>query len=174
MHELGVGREGDRLRLHRRIDDHPRKVRRFGRAGARRRRQALLDQRGELVFAHPLAPASKRRAVEGRLVLKEFLAAEQLKVRVLDPALAQRLVRQVVHRLEDRQTRHEPPRQRRMPGPVRIDRAEPLLQKPPVDRAAELRQRMADIDDLIEPRPEQIVLSALPPLLRPHRIALRR
>jgi hypothetical protein len=32
---------------------------------------------------------------------------------------------------------------------------------------------VSDIDDLVEPRPEQIVLSTLPPLLRPHRIALR-
>ena len=43
MHELGVGREGDRLRLHRRVDDHSAEVGRLGRAGARRRRETLLD-----------------------------------------------------------------------------------------------------------------------------------
>jgi hypothetical protein len=60
-----------------------------------------------------------------------------------------------------------------MPSSVRIGRSEPVLEKPPVDRIAELHKRVSDIDDLVEPRPEQIVLSTLPPLLRPHRIALR-
>jgi hypothetical protein len=31
---------------------------------------------------------------------------------------------------------------------------------------------MPQVDDLVEPRPEEIVLSAVPPLLRPHRITL--
>src|ERR1700758_2123700 len=118
MHQLRVGRKGDRLRLHRRVDDHTRKVRWPRRAGARRGRQALLDQRRELLLAHALSPARQRRAVEGGLVLKELLAAKQLKIRVLDPALAQRLVRQVMHGLEDRQARHEPRRQWRMPGMI--------------------------------------------------------
>ena len=39
-----------------------------------------------------------------------------------------------MHVLEDRQARHQPRRQRRWPRPVRIDRAELLLKKPPVDR----------------------------------------
>ena len=173
MHKLRVGRKGDRLRLHRGVDDHAREVRWSRRADARRRREALLDQRRELLLAHALSPARQRRAVEGRFVLKELLAAEQLKIRVLDPALAQSLVRQVMHRLEDRQARHEPGRQRRMTGLVRMDRPEPLLEKPSVDGAGELRQRVGHVDDLVEPRPEQVVLSALPPLLRPHRIILR-
>src|ERR1700733_1968460 len=59
-----------------------------------------------------------------------------------------------------------------MTGLVGIDRPEPLLQKPPVDGASQLRQRGAQVDDLVEPRPEQVVLSALTPLLRPHRIIL--
>ena len=61
-----------------------------------------------------------------------------------------------------------------MTGLVGIDRPEPLLQKPPVDGASQLRQRVAQVDDLVEPRPEQVVLSALTPLLRPHRIILPR
>ena len=96
---------------------------------------------------------------------------EQLEIRVLDPALAQRLVREILHGLEDRQARHEPGRQRRMTGLVGIDRPEPLLKKPPVDGAGELRERVAHVHDLIEPRPEQVVLSALPSRLRLHRIA---
>ncbi len=46
-----------------------------------------------------------------------------------------------------------------MAGPFRIDRAEPLLQKAPVNRPRQLRQRMIQIDDLIESRPEQMALS---------------
>ena len=92
VHKLRIGWEGDRLRLHRGVDDEPRKVRRFRCAGARRDRQALLDQRDELLLAHALSPAGQRRAVEGRFVPEEPLAAEQLKVWVLDPALAQSLV----------------------------------------------------------------------------------
>src|SRR5208282_458753 len=57
---------------------------------------------------------------------------------------------------------------------LRIDRAEPLLEKAPVDRPAELGQRVVRVDDLVEPRPEQIVLPAVPPLLGPHRITLRQ
>jgi hypothetical protein len=45
---------------------------------------------------------------------------------------------------------------------VRIGRSEPLLEKPPVDGSTELRQRVAHVDDLVEPPPEQIGLSALP------------
>jgi hypothetical protein len=128
----------------------------------------------ELFLAHPLAPARQRRAVEGRLVLEEFLAQNSWKYGFSTPPRAEVLVRQVVHGLEDRQTRHEPRRQRRMSGLVRIDRTEPTLEKPPVDGPGQFRQRVAHVDDLVEPRPEKIVLPALPTLLRPHRIASAR
>src|SRR5271166_3094831 len=80
----------------------------------------------------------QRRAIEGQLMLEELLAAEQLIIRVLDPARAKILVGEIVHVLEDRQPRHQPRRQRRVSGLVGIDRAEPLLDKAPVDRPAEL------------------------------------
>ena len=63
-----------------------------------------------------------------------------------------------VHVLEDRKPRHQPCGQRRVAGLVRIDRAEPRLEKAPVDRPAELRQRMIEVDDLVKPGPEKIVL----------------
>jgi hypothetical protein len=111
----------------------------------------------------------QRRAVEGQLVLEELLAAEQLKIGVLDPAFAQGLVGEIVHVLQDREAGHQPRRQGRTPGNVGVNRAEALLQKAPVDRRGELRQGMAHVDDLIEPRAKQILLPAVPPLLRPHR-----
>src|SRR5271168_1103599 len=43
--------------------------------------------------------------VERQLVTEEFLAAEELEVRVLDPARAEFLVGQIVRVLEDRKTR---------------------------------------------------------------------
>jgi hypothetical protein len=84
-------------------------------------------------------------------VAKELLAAEQLIVRVLEPARAQPLVGEVVHVLEDRKSRHQPRRQRRMAGSLRIDRAEPLFQKTPIDRPRQLHQRVFYIDDLVKP-----------------------
>src|SRR4029077_16644138 len=79
-----------------------------------------------------------------------------------------------MHGLEDREPRHQPRRQRRMAGLVGIDRAEPLLEKAPVDRPAELRQRVVRVDDLVETGLEQIVLPAVAPLPGPHRITLRQ
>ena len=106
MHQPGVGRERHRLGLHRGVDDHLGEVGWLGRAGAGGDIQALREQGGELLLAHALAPARHRRAVERQSVLKELLAAEQLIIGVLDPALAQNLVGEVVHMLEDRQPCH--------------------------------------------------------------------
>ena len=109
MHQLGVGRKGDRLRLYGGVDGHLGKV-----GGLRRHRQALLDQRRKPLLPHPLAPAGQRRAVEGQLVPEELLAAEQLVIGVLNPARTKILVGEIVHGLEDREPRHQPRRQRRM------------------------------------------------------------
>jgi hypothetical protein len=53
-------------------------------------------------------------------------------------------------------------------------RPEPLLEKAPVDRPVELGERVIDVDDLVEPRSEEIVLPAVQPLPGPHRITLRQ
>ena len=57
---------------------------------------------------------------------------------------------------------------------VGIDRAEPLLEEAPLDRPTELHQRVVQVDNLVEPRLEEIILPAVPPLLGPHRITLRQ
>jgi len=90
----------------------------LGRAGARGDVQALLEQGDELLLTHALAPARQRRAIEHQPVLEELLAAEVLVIGVLDPALAQHLIGQVIAVLEDRQPRHQPCRQRRVAGIV--------------------------------------------------------
>jgi hypothetical protein len=82
MHELGVGRKRHRLRLHGGIDDHLGEVQGLGGAGARRCAQALLNQRDELLFGHPRAPARQRRPIERQFVAKELLTAKEFEVRV--------------------------------------------------------------------------------------------
>jgi len=74
--------------------------------------------------------------------------------------------------LENREPGHQPRRQRRLTRPVRIDRPEPLLKESPVDRRGEPRQRVAQVDDLVEPSLEKIALTAVPTLPRPHRESL--
>ena len=68
VHQPRIGRMGDRLGLHGRVDDHPLQILRRQRAGLVRHRQALLEQRHELLLAQPLAPARQRRAVERQLM----------------------------------------------------------------------------------------------------------
>ena len=136
--ELGVGREHHRLRLNRGIDDHPSEVLWPHRLGAGGDRQALLQQSDKLLLTHTLAPARQRGAVEHQPMLEELLAAEELEIRVLNPTVAQHLVREVVHVFEDGEPRHQPRRQRRAAGTVHIDRSEPLFQEAPVDRSRQL------------------------------------
>ena len=76
--------------------------------------------------------------------------------------------------LEDRQSRHQPRRQRRAAGRIRIDGSELLLEEAPVDRRCELHHWMIKVDDLVEPRPEEIALSGLPTFFRPHENPRRR
>src|ERR1700758_3321863 len=102
-------------------------------------------------------------------MLEKLLAAEVLEVRVLNPALAQSLVGKVVSVLEDRHSRHQPRRQRRLTRLVGVDRPEPLSQKTPIDRPRQLHQRVVHVDDLIKPRAEQILLAGLPSLAWSHR-----
>src|SRR5271163_1882440 len=168
VEKLRVGREHHRLRLHRRVDHDASEVGRLQRLGSGRHRQALLQKRLQLLLSHPLAPARQRGAIKNQSVLEKLLAAEVLEVRVLYPALAQRLVGQIVAVLEDRKSRHQPRRQRRTAGFVGVNRTQLLPQEPPIDRPREPHQRMIEIDDLIEPRAKQILRAGLSPLLRSH------
>src|SRR3974377_2312135 len=135
--------------------------------------RALLRQSNELLPPHALAPACQRGAVEHQPVLEELFAAEILVIRVLDPMLAQRLVGEVLHVLEDGKPSHQTRRQRRMTRLVRVDRAKLLFQEAPVDRSRQPHQRVLQIDDLIQTRAEQILLAGLPSLLWLHCESLR-
>jgi hypothetical protein len=87
-----VGREHDVLGLYRRVDDDAVKVGRLDRLGLGGNRKALLDQGLQPLLAHALAPAGQGGAVKHQTVLKELLAAEELVIGVLQPALAQHLI----------------------------------------------------------------------------------
>ena len=58
---------------------------------------------------------------------------------------------------------------RRLAGAVRVGLAERLLEERPVHLPRQLHQRMAHVDDLVQPRPEKIVLAALATLSWLHR-----
>ncbi len=60
VEQLGIGRKHHRLRLHRGVDHNTGEVGRLHRVRPGRHRQALLQQRLELVFPHPLAPTRQR------------------------------------------------------------------------------------------------------------------
>src|ERR1700752_2381971 len=94
-------------------------------------------------------------------MLEELLPTEELEIGILDPAVTQRLIAQVEHGLAKRQAGHQLRRQRRATGAIRIDRSELRLQKPPIDRARKLHQRMRQINDPIQPGAEQILLLGL-------------
>ncbi len=88
---------GDGLRLDRRIDDRRGEVDRLGRSGAHRRGKTFLKQGVQFLLTHPLTPARHHRTVERQVVTEEFLAAEQLIIRIFHPPFAQGLIRQVMH-----------------------------------------------------------------------------
>ncbi len=60
VHQLGVGREGDRLLLHRGIDNDAGEVGGFGRSDLDGDGHAFLPEGGQPLLAHALAPAGER------------------------------------------------------------------------------------------------------------------
>jgi hypothetical protein len=94
-------------------------------------------------------------------VAEHHFAAEVLKIRVLHPPVAQHLVGEIVHVLENEQPSHQPCRQWRLPRPGATDRTEPSRQKTPVNLRREPHQRMAKIDHLLQSGTKQIILAVV-------------
>jgi hypothetical protein len=105
--------------------------------------------------AHASGAMAQIRALVRQLMLKKLLAGEVLEIGVIDPALAHAFVRQPVNVLEQQQPDGKP---RRDPGPplLAVKRGDLAVDEVPVDLAGELRQFVLEVDDLVEPRPEQI------------------
>jgi hypothetical protein len=65
------------------------------------------------------------------------LATEELVIQVLQPTRAQRLIRQVLHVLQDEQPRHQPGRQPGLAQAWRADAGKAPIEKPPsISRAS--------------------------------------
>ena len=132
--------------------------------GLVRHRQALLEQRDQLLLAQALPPMRQRGAVERQFVTEAQFAAEKLVIRVLQPARAQHLVRQVVHVLQDEQT--PPPAASAAaaaPHPPRTPR-QTARRGTPNRSPGQPHQRMAEVDDRLQRRPQQILLTIVPRL----------
>src|SRR6185503_5199003 len=141
------------------------------RAAGVRYPQALGQKQLQLV-AEALPPVAQVRALVWELVLEELFPGEVLEIRIVDPALAHAFIGQPVYVFEQQQ----PDRKARLdPGPalLAIERCDLSVDPVPVDRICELCQLVLEVDDLIEPRPEQIARSRGLVLLRPHRSSLR-
>src|SRR3954454_21816036 len=108
------------------------------------------------------------RALVREGVLKELFAGEELEIRVVNPALANALIGQSVSVLEQQQADHEPGLDSG-PAILAVERRDLAVDPVPVDLAGELNQLVLHVDDLVQPRPEQIVRSRRPVLLRSHR-----
>src|SRR5260221_14570519 len=108
------------------------------------------------------------RALVRKGVLEELFAGEELEIRVVDPALAHPFIRQPVNVLEQQQPDHEPGLD---PGPavLAVERCDLAVDPVPIDLAGKQNQLVLQVDDLVQPRPEQIVRSPRLVLLRPHR-----
>src|SRR6188508_3413571 len=119
--------------------------------------QALGQKQLQLV-AEPLPPMAQVRALMREGMLEELFPGEVLEVRIIDPAFAHAFIGQSVNVLEQQ----KPDRKARLnPGPplLAIQRRDLAIDPVPVDRTCELCQLVLEVDDLVEPRPEQIARS---------------
>jgi len=99
--EPRIGRMRDRFLLHGGVHHHPLEILGRDGAGSVRHRKALLQQRGELFLTQSLTPARQRRAIKRKRVPEHHFPAEVLVIRVFHPAIAQLLIGEVVHVLEN-------------------------------------------------------------------------
>ena len=163
QHELAARRAGIGG-----VDRDPRQVSGAQRAALMSHPQALGQQQVELVAQSP-APVAEVGALVREDVLEELFTGEVLEVRIVDPALADTFVGWPEHVLEQEQSDHEAACDPR-PALVAVERRHLVVDPRPVDIAGELHQLVLRVDDLVEPRPEQIGFLRHLLLLRPHRV----
>ena len=94
--QAAVGRMGNCLLLHRGVDDHPLEMPGPDGLEVLGRRDGLRQQFLDPGLVEMVSVARQRRRITGQAGLEEHLAAEVLPVGVLQPALADRLVGEVV------------------------------------------------------------------------------
>src|SRR5579863_1431908 len=108
------------------------------------------------------------RALMREGVLEKLFAGEELEIRVVNPTLAYSFIGQPVNVLEKQQPDHEAGLD---PGAavLAVERRDLAVDPVPIDLAGQQNQLVLHVDDLVQPRPEQIVRSRRLVLLRPHR-----
>ena len=158
LHQFGGGRKGNRLLLYGGVHRHPLEVLLPQRPHPVGHGQALLEYLLQTFRPDPVPPPGHRRALHGQLMLKVLFAAEALEVWVVDPALADLLIREIEHMLEDVQPNHQPRRDPR-PTLLRIQGFIGLVEESPRDPAPQHHQLVAQVDDVFEPRAEQVLYS---------------
>ena len=118
---------------------------------------AFGQQRLQILGPDPLAPACHQRSVDRQLVLEIRLAAEGLKVGVLQPGCAGFLIGKTFHVLEQMQPGHEA-RWRPMPAfPIMVMRPKRVIEAAPVNQLSQLQQFVPRIENVFQRTPEQIV-----------------
>ena len=154
VQQFGVGRKADVPGLHCGVDRDPLEVLAAQRPAGMRHSQTLGQQQFQFV-AEPLAPMAQVRALMQELVLEKLFPGEVLEIGVINPALAHPLIGQPVNLLEQQQPDCKP---RRNPGPalVAVERGNLAVDKIPVDLLGQLRQFVLEVNDLVQPRSEQI------------------
>src|SRR4051812_32816770 len=108
------------------------------------------------------------RAFVRQSVPEKLFAGEELEIRVVDPALAHPLIGQPVNVLEQQQPDHEAGLDAR-PAVLAVERRDLAVDPVPIDLAGKQNQLVLQVDDLVQPCPEQIVRSCRLVLPRPHR-----
>ena len=177
--ELGVGRKGDVLRLHRGIDSDPGQIALLQSAGVMGQTQAL-GQKNVQVIADALPPMAHAGALVRQLVLEELLAGEVLEIRVLNPTVPNRsgglrglrprstlTIRQAVGMFQHKHADHEPYRLRRAALVGKASR-QLVVEPGPVDLVRQDDKLVFHVDDLIETGAEKIVMARFWWLFRSH------
>ena len=118
----------------------------------------LGEQPFDPLFPDATTPTGQRGRIYGQLVLEEGLTGEVLVIRVLDPAGHNRLIRQPVSVLQIKQPRHQPRRRRRPPLARRKELRPFPLEHLPIDQACQLHQLVPRVDQIDQPRTQQIIL----------------
>src|SRR5580765_8335616 len=109
------------------------------------------------------------RALVREGVLEKLFAGEELEIRVVDPALAHPFIGQPANVLEQQQPDHEAGLDAG-PAVLAVERGDLAVDPVPIDLAGQQNQLVLHVDDLVQPRPEQIVRTRRLVLLRPHRL----
>ena len=151
---------GDRFLLHRGVHRHG-----FCRLHAQRPTavccgQRFLQQSFQRLLAHPMAKVRHARTLQRKRMLKIFLTAKILHVRIALPALAHRFIRQPLDMLQQMQPHHQPDRQPWSPGRA-VVRRKMRFQPGPIDQTTQSHQFMAQVDDVFQLRSEQFFHSTV-------------